>query len=200
MAEVMNADTRPSKKAAKCDRTFIDHEEAEHSRSFPGVKAVKFNFISGLPGQKELVMHLEELTPEMLMAAAAFGLNTSVGNTFGAIQDPSEAYQAACDRWDTLKDGEWSAERTTGPRVGDLVEALCRYLVQTGHTVDDAARANFKLKCGDEAKRKAWESDPRIIQHLTALKLERAEANARKAMEAAQSAGDGPPIAGLLDD
>lgn len=201
MADTMNAENaRPGKKAARCDRIFADHEGNEHSRAFPEVTAVKLRFhATPVSPLRELVMNLDDLPPGVLRAAAAFGVNTSVGNTFGAIPDPSEAYEAACDRWETLVKGEWSADRQTGPRTSDLVEALCRYSVQQGHTVDEAFRTRLKQKCGDEAQRKAWESNPQIQVHLMALRKERAEENARKALELASAAGEAQPVTGLLD-
>lgn len=199
MADTMNADAR-QKKAAKCDRIFLDQEGEPHSRAFTEVVAVKLLFhATPTSAERSLVMNLDDVPPGVMRAAAAFGINTSVGNTFGAERDPNEAYQLACDRWATLREGDWSADRQTGPRTSDLVEALCRYSATQGHTVDEAFRARLKQKCGDEAQRKAWESNAQVQVHLMALRKERAEENARKALEAASAAGEAQPVTGLTD-
>lgn len=189
MANAMDGDVRGSgrKRAPKCERTFLDKEGNSHGRSFEAVHAVKFVF---LETDHELVMGLDELPEGVLRAAAAFGINTSVGNTFGAISDPDDAIEAAEERWETLKSGRWSAERETGPRTSDLIEAVCRAREERGQPVADDFRDNLRAKFADPAYVKAVEGDPRIAVHVAAIRKERAEDRARKAQERAAAAGD----------
>lgn len=189
MADTHGSDVR-GKHTAKCDRLFLSGDGVEHSRSFPEVHAVKFRFHNAAPGEEEIVVTLDELSPGVLRAAAAAGLNTSIGNTFGATQDPGEAFDAASSRLETLMRGVWSSERHSGPRLNDLIEALARKIESEGTRVDDAGREKLRLVLSDENARKAYESNPLIQVHLTAVKAEHAAERVKAARERVAGVAD----------
>jgi hypothetical protein len=194
MANTMDAGVR--KKADKADRMFIASDGGLHPRSFPGVRGVRIRFTET---EAELDMMLEELSQDMLLAAAAFGLNTSVGNTFGAIADPIEALEAAESRWETLRSGVWSSERHVGPRTTDLVEAVVRWYVSNGREISDDDRAKIVATVGDAAAAKALQADPEVGVHLAAIRKERAEAKQREAQDRLKGAAGKPSAAaGIL--
>ena len=179
-------------KREKADRIFLDSNGKEFPRTFEGVQAVEFRFKNG----HKLHMPLDSLPEGILRAAAAFGINTSVGNTFGAIEDLEDALEAAESRWEQLCRGVWSAERSTGPRTGDLLEALCRALAGIGKRVTEADREGLEKQLEDAAFAKSVGSDPQVAVHLAAIRKERAEERARKALEA--DTGKPSILAGLL--
>lgn len=194
MADTMNADARGSKKVAKCERQFIDADGGVHARAFEGVAAVRLHFVES---GNDLLMPLNELPDGIIRAAAAFGLNTSVGNTFGAIEDPDEALEIAAARWETLKSGQWTSDRVTGPRIGDLIEAMCRLREEKGKPADDAYRAAITESLSDPAQAKAVGGDPRIQLHVAAIRKERAESRLRERV--AKGNLGGAAADGLLD-
>ena len=183
--DAMATDVRVGRKATKCERGFVDNEGNVHARAFPEVKAVRLFFVES---ETELLMHLDELPEGILRAAAAFGLNTSVGNTFGALADPDEALEVAESRWETLKAGHWSAERATGPRTSDLLEACVRYYQAQGREVSEQDKEKLTAKLADPAAVKELSANPHIAVHVAAIRKERAEERARKASEKAGAA------------
>lgn len=188
MADTSMDGATVSKRSAKCSRTFKDNAGNITSRASGEVSAVIFTF----PGldNRTLVMQLNDLPESIIRAAAAFGINTSVGNTFGGTPDPEEAFELAEARWERLKEGEWSAERgESGPRTGDLVEAVRAAKTKAGATFDEAAFV-AKLQSG-ELKREAVTAIPAVKAEIDAIKLKRLQERAAKSAEAAKaSAGD----------
>lgn len=179
---------------SKCNRLFKDRKGELSSRTPLDVMAVVFKFpesgstlemnLDELPGFKEL--------PDgVTRAAVAFGVNTSVGNTFGAIKgDPIAAEAAAEDRWGTLKDGDWAAEREGGMRIGDLVEAVKRAKTKAGHPFDEAGFRK-SLESG-EKDRNVVANIPAVKAELEALRLEKIQARVKAAQAAAATAkGEG---------
>lgn len=183
-------DRATSVRASKCTRMFYGKNRELVSRTPLDVEAVVFKFaesgqvlemdLNKLPGFKELPAGVTR-------AAVAFGVNTSVGNTFGAIKgDPAEAQVAAEDRWATLCDGDWAAEREGGMRIGDLVEAVKRAKAKAGHPFDEAA---FRTAVESGAKsRDQIAGIPAVKAELEALRLEKIQAKVKAAQEAANSA------------
>lgn len=193
MADVAEKGTR----VTKCERVFVDADGKEAARSHPTVVAVRLRFTET---GDVLDMPLADLNPGIINAAAAFGLNTSVGNTFGAISDPGEAFEAAETRWNSLREGHWSAERQSGPRTSDILEAVARYRKENGSDVSDAWREGFKAKLADgQLDTKKLLEQPVLKAHYLAIKRERAEERATKAAAAVGASKPSAEVEALLD-
>jgi hypothetical protein len=142
-----------------------------------------------LPSGEELDFNWDDLTPEVQRAAGLFGIMTSTTNTVGrAGMTDDEMFQAASDRLGTILDGEWSAERQSGPRTSDLIEAAERAYTERGMTLSEEKIAEFKAKLSDEKTgpefRAEMLSKTLIKAHFEAIKAERAAARAAKAKTA----------------
>lgn len=194
MADTSMDNARAVRNSAKCIRKFISRSGEATSRATLDVQKVVFEFESGEP----LVMDLnklkgfETLPDGVVRAAAAFGVNTSVGNTFGAIKDnPVEARIAADDRWSTLADdGEWAAEREGGMRIGDLVEAVRRAKAAAGMVFDEAAFR--KAVEGGTIDRNGVAKNAAVAAELEAIRLEKIQTKLAEAKaKAAAAAGKG---------
>lgn len=183
-------DRATSVRASKCTRMFRGKDGELVSRTPLDVEAVVFKFaesgqvlemdLNQLPGFKELPAGVTR-------AAVAFGVNTSVGNTFGAIKgDPAEAQVAAEDRWAVLRDGDWAAEREGGMRIGDLVEAVKRAKAKAGHSFDEAAFR--KAVESGEKSRDQIAGIPAVKAELEAIRLEKIQAKVKAAQDAARAA------------
>lgn len=197
MADVTNGvdGVRAGRGPTKCERGFVDKDGAVHPRAFAEAVAVRFHFVET---GAELNMPLDGFPPGVLRAAAAAGINTSVGNTFGSIKDAGEALEAAESRFEQLMRGTWSAEKHTGPRVGDLLKALVRHFTAAGRKVTEADEQKLMASLQDPAQAKAVESNPSVAVHLAAIRKERAEAREQEALLKAQTAGPGASLDGLL--
>lgn len=183
-------ETPAGKRAVRCKRTFRSADGEITSRSSLDVEAVIFEFPNGY----KFTMELSDLFPEGLpppsvgRAAAAAGVNTSVGNVFGGITDAEEAIEAAESRWQTLTDGAWSAERKTGPRTSDLIEAWAAFRVKNGAPDSPEWRAMAKDKI---LKREKTSKDllvmPGLKAEYDAIRAKRAADRAEKSRAAAAS-------------
>ena len=187
MADTSMDNVAVSKRAAKCSRTFRDSKGEQTSRASADTRAVIFTFAGT---NKILEMALDDLPEAILRAAAAFGINTSVGNTFGGTPDADEAFELAESRWERLKEGEWSAERgESGPRTGDLVAAAKAAKTKAGATFNEADFLE-KLRSGALTREKVT-SIPAIKAELDAIRLQRMQERAAKSAEAAKATAGG---------
>lgn len=172
-------------KGEKVERQFYDQAGEVTSRVGPESVGVKLLFLEN--GQT-LDMSFESLKPEIARAAALFGVMTSVTNTFGGMVDPGEMFEAAESRWETLVAGSWSSERQSGPRIGDLVEAVMRLRKEKGASATDSDREDVKARIiSGELNAKGLLATPAVAAHFHAIKRERADA---RAQEAAAKAGE----------
>lgn len=183
-------------------RTFRSQSGEITSRSVPDVEAVIFEFpANGF----QMVMELKDIFPDGLpppsvgRAAAAAGVNTSVGNVFGGIFDTEEAIEAAESRWATLQEGSWSAERKTGPRTSDLVEAWAAFRVKRGAPDNKEWRERAKAQILSGAKTsKELLSMSGLKAEYDAIRAKRAAERAEKS-RAAASADTQESTGDLLD-
>lgn len=137
-------------------------------------------------------VHLSDFSDGILRAAAAFGLNTSLGNAVntakseageGVEPTATERIGAFDDRLAGLKAGTWSAERAEGgPRMGVFREALVDYRAANKAPVDDASieAVLAKVAASDDLK-KNFLKDEVFAAYYKAVQ-------ARKATEAASAA------------
>lgn len=123
-------------KGPKTERRFFGKDGKPNPRASGDVIRASVTFTDT---GEVLEMDFSKLTPEMVTAAAAFGIMTSVTNAAGGHNPNATPFDRALDRWDTIESGEWQGEREGGPQIGLIVQAA----VSLGY--DEAAvRAKFK--------------------------------------------------------
>lgn len=123
-------------RSSKTERRFYNAKGDETARAGGDIVKAKVTFTET---GEEIEMDFTQLSPEMVTAAAAFGIMTSVTNAAGGSNPNATPFERALDRWETIAGGEWQGEREGGPQIGLIVEAA----VALGY--DEAAvRAKFK--------------------------------------------------------
>lgn len=129
--------------------------------------------------------------PSIGNTVAAFGLNTVLGNAVAGFNGTPDAMMAKImERWETIKDGEWSEGREGGPRLKYVLEAWARSVKQRrGSDATEAEIAAMKAKIlADEVTTKALLDVPHIRAHYDAADAERVNARAKESIEAAKAA------------
>ena len=130
------ANGKDEPRASKTERRFFDKAGKEAARASGDVVRASVTFVET---GEVIDMDFTKLSPEMITAAAAFGIMTSVTNAAGGHNPNATPFDRALDRWDTIESGEWQGEREGGPQINLIVEAA----VSLGY--DEAAvRAKFK--------------------------------------------------------
>lgn len=183
------------KRQAKCVRSFIFNDGSEAARSGPGVTAVKLSF----PDRDETqVMELGSLSEDIIYAAAAFGLATSVTNTFGAADmSVDDAIEAAASRWEVLSGGQWSGERETGMRTGLLLEAAGLLAEKAGKPWGQEQKDAFAAKLlSGERTAKSLQSNAAFAAALEDVKSRKQEERRKRA---AEKAGESTADLSFLD-
>ena len=171
-------------RAEKTKRFFLDESGEASPRAGLTSTAGRIVFVET---GDTLEFAYEELTPEIRRAAALFGIMTSVTNTVGrADMTVDEMVDAATARLEAIvQDGRWSAERQSGPRTGDLVEAAARWYAERNKEFSAETRAAISQKLADEnegdAYRKKLLANESFAAHFAAIKAERAAERASKA-------------------
>lgn len=192
MADTMDVSTTPGKRGAnKILRAFSPDGTNWHPRVMEGVEHLKF-VIDG----EVIQASLADFPAHIVKMAAAFGLNTTIGNEAGGAEDEDEAIMAMTDRLNALLAGTWATARQAGPRFGDILEAYSRVYRAAGANFTPELRDTVSAKLASgEIKVKDAAKDPRMAAALTAIKMERMQARLAKQQEAAGQAGnDLPPI------
>lgn len=177
------------KRAEKTVRSFLnaDGESSPRARLDSVKGRVQFTGTSEV-----LDFNYDDLSPEVARAAALFGIMTSVTNTVGkAGMTTDEMVEAAQARLDTILEGSWSAERQSGPRTNDLLEAATRYYAALNRPFSDEDKTELGRRLADEdsgdgLKKKLLAVDA-FKAHYEAIKAERAAQRAAKAKAAAEA-------------
>lgn len=193
MAETNSAPAKePRQRVTK--RFFIGDDGKPSARALPDTQALR---IEWQENGHVTNFDMTALSDEVTCAAAAFGVMTSATNAAGGAEDVDEAIDRCEDRLKTLLAGAWAAERETGPRVGDLVEAIARYQKSKGKTLADGWQERMAEQfSAKQLDAKAYEKDPAVRVHLLAIKKERADERYAKAAQAAEEA----TTASIADD
>lgn len=179
------------KRAEKTKRLFLN----EAGEAFPraNLESVAGKVIFVGTGE-ELTFRFEDLSPEIARAAALFGIMTSVTNTVGrADMSEDEMIEAAAARLSSiLEDGRWSAERQSGPRTSDLLEAASRWYAERGKQFTEEMRQQMQAKLADEETGTSYRANlmANVAAHFHAIKAERAQARAEKAKTAGSAEVD----------
>lgn len=174
----------------KTKRLFITADGEATPRT--GLESVAGKIIFVETGE-ELEFKWDDLTPEIQRAAGLFGIMTSVTNTVGrAGMSAAEMVEAAETRLEYIQGGQWSADRQSGPRTSDFIEAAARWYAEKGKPFDEDMRARMQAKLADEEAGAEYKADllsrPSFKALFEAIKAERAAARAEKAKAAAASA------------
>lgn len=118
--------------------------------------------------------------------AMAFGLNTVLGNELAGDKstNPQGWIAKIADRWEAIKEGEWSEGRQ-GPRVKWIMEAWARYYTKKGKapSEDQTAKMRKMLLAGEPTPAALLEAVPGIQIELDTLEAERAVAKAQASKE-----------------
>lgn len=131
---------------------------------------------------------LGDFAEGVLAAAAAFGLVTSVTNTVGGkALSAQERAELLSDRLETLLEGDWSAERQSGPRSSQLLEAIIRVRTEGGAATSPEQREALALKLKDPEAAKAYLANSKVAAAYADIK---AKAALERAKKLASKAGD----------
>lgn len=189
MNDVATGSASTSKRAEKTKRYFLDSKGEASPRASLQSVAGKIVFVGR--ESEPLTFAISDLTEDVKNAAALFGIMTSVTNTVGradmTLDDMIEAAEARLKS--IVEDGRWSAERESGPRTNDLIEAARRWYDAKGvaFTPEKVAAMQTRLE-NDPDYRVALQRN--VAVHFAAIKAERAAERARKAQENAAPQGD----------
>lgn len=153
--------------------------------------------IETISGGHRITMDLADLFPDGLpppcmgLAAAAFGLQTVIGNEIAGADktDPQALADEMESRWEEIKSGTWSEGRS-GPRINDVLDAWAADARERGMPVTDAsiARMRERLLSG-EVSPKDLLNQPAINAQHQAILTKRSMERLEKAKAAAAQAG-----------
>lgn len=182
MVEVVES-TRTRAEVSK--RSFLNKDGSYSGRATTDTVGFRIELVDG--GQ--VYEHaLEDFQPGVLAAAAAFGLVTSVTNTIGGkTLSAEERAELLQDRLDTLLEGDWSAERQSGPRSSQLLEALIQVRKDAGKESpqDWQDKISLALRASPE-KAKEYLANPLVAAAYAKIKADAAIARAKKMQEKAK--------------
>lgn len=142
---------------------------------------------------------LSDFSEDVLRAAAAFGIVTSVTNAIGgknlSVEERAELIE---DRLATFLEGEWASERQSGPRSSQLLDAIVQVRLDNGKESSQEWKDAMSIKLkDDEEARKGYMNNPLIRAALEKIK---AEAAAKRAQAAAAKASTSESTLDFLDD
>lgn len=188
MTDTSNEAATSTKKARNVENFYVSQSGERAARPMPDVVAFGKRFLSN---GHEIVKNLEDFSQESLSQAAAFGLQQVGQNAYGAAADDDERIEMLEARWESIQNGNWSADRQVGPRSSDLVDAFAQARADQGKESSDEWKETIrqKLESGEIAA-KDLQANPLIKAKLDAIKAaraaERAKASAAKAADAAE--------------
>lgn len=143
---------------------------------------------------------LKEFSPEVIHAAALFGIVTSVTNAIGgkglSVEERGELLE---NRLATFLEGEWASERESGPRSSQLLEAIVQVRADNGKDSSQEWRDAMSIKLKDDQEtRNGYMNNPLVRAALEKIK---ADAAAKRAAAAAAKAGESKgDLADILAD
>lgn len=129
--------------------------------------------------------------PCMGLAAAAFGLNTVLGNEIAGKDksDPAALAQLMQERFEAITEGEWSEGRQ-GPRIKDVLNAWASDAKERGKPVTDASIEKMRQRLlSGEVSTKDLLNQSTVNAWYQKLKAEAAVAKFNAAKAAAEGAG-----------
>jgi hypothetical protein len=139
---------------------------------------------------------LSDFSEGVLAAAAAFGLVTSITNTVGGkALSAQERAELIADRLETLLEGDWAAERQSGPRSSQLLEAIIRVRTDGGATTTPEQREALALRLKNDPEAvKAYLGNAKVAAAYADIKAKAALERAKKLAGKAEDSDDLPEI------
>lgn len=186
MADDTVVEKAAGKKARLVENFYLDSSGEKSSRPQPDVVTVGKTFLGSNYTE---TINLDQLSPESLRQAAAFGLQQVGQNAYGAAADENERIEMLQERWGTILEGRWSSERSTGVRSSDVVEAYLQAKAErSGQPITDDDRDRVKAHlAGDENAVKALLENPLVAAKHAAIKAARAAERAQTAAAAVKA-------------
>lgn len=136
---------------------------------------VRFEFANG----NALAIKLTDVPEAIRNHALAHGLLQKIGDSYAGAETVEEAFEAASETLDTIKNGDWKAARAgVGAGGGDLIKAL---MAVTGFGEEQCKKV---VADADADLRKAIRKQPQIAAELAKMQA------ARLLAKAAKSAGE----------
>lgn len=118
-------------------------------------------------------------------AAMAYGLNATIGNAMGnlddkQLEDPDEIMKALRERIKSLQAGKWAGERTSGGRPSLVWEGFQAFRKSKGLNDNEAKLAALHTQWFEDAEnfKKLMKSYPAFTVFLAQFKAERKPADA----------------------
>lgn len=143
---------------------------------------VKFTF----EDQTEQELDVNSLSDDMKLRLMLHGLSQKAGDSYaGAKNEPKPvefAKESVAAVFAQLRNNDWRAASSAGPRVTDLATVFAQV---NGITVEDAIEF---LEASSEDDIKAIKAKPRIKAGLAAITAQRAAEKAAKALKDAEAA------------
>jgi hypothetical protein len=191
-----NAEQIPSNgEAATKKRTvqnvYISASGKEAPSPMPDVVKIVKRFLDADTGEvsREEELDLRNLSQQVLLQGAAFGLHQVAQNAYGAAKDTDEKAESCASRWEDISNGSWRSDRQVGPRTSDLILAYARVFEQTkGKAPSDAWVERQKAKLAEGVWGEGGKhmlADPAIKAAIDAIKAERAIEKSKKSAEKA---------------
>ncbi len=179
MAETATSEAATSKREKVSRRTFLDASGAYTPRV--GIDSIGFK-IELLESGAVVERSLADFEDGVKNAAALFGLVTAITNTFGGISDPDEMAEVMEARLENLLSGEWTAERQTGPRTSDLLDAFVTFREKNGKPTSEDRKEQFlaDLKAGTVKAKDLLADNPGLAAEHASIKAKRAAERAEK--------------------
>lgn len=185
MSEAAQESARTRAEVSK--RSFLNKDGGYTARATADTIGFKIELVES---GDSFTHKLSEFTPGVLAAAAAFGLVTSVTNTIGGKSLSGDERAALLqDRLDTLLEGDWSAERQSGPRSSQLLEAIVQVRANAGKdsTQEWRDKVSTSLKTDPELAKK-YLANPLVAAEYANIKAKAAVERAQKLQAQAKTA------------
>lgn len=132
---------------------------------------VRFEFANG----NALVLRLTDVPETIRNHALAHGLLQKIGDSYAGAETVEEAFEAASETLDTIKNGDWKAARAgVGAGGGDLIKAL---MAVTGNSEEACKKV---VADADADLRKSMRKHPGVVAELAKMQAARLLAKAAK--------------------
>jgi hypothetical protein len=173
----------------KLDRSYINRDGEPTKKITPNVAKVVIRIKAT---GESVTISLGDLAPgktlpepSMLLCAAAFGINTVIGNQVAGATDPAEMIGRMTERADAIVEGEWSSGRE-GPRISHTLDAWKASLARRNIAVtdDDLAAMKEEITSGSATTTALLANDDIRAEYDAAAAqrmMEKAKASAAKA-------------------
>jgi hypothetical protein len=134
-------------------------------------QTVTFDFSDGnklICAVKDINKGKELVAEPNVVHAVLHGIAQVNGDSYAGCKTAKEAREAAMERWNTIKSGEWSTRTGDGkPKSNDLAEAIAKV---KGQKIEEV---RAKLEKSDKATIKALREHPAVAAAINEIRLAR---------------------------